>query len=148
MFFRVFRDTIRANRRNFELLLCILMLILHNNNFFCIDVFKVSSAIYHKSCKIRQLYLRFLHKIACFRNRRNLHLRTFPQPCETSVFLLAQTRDLRITSPKPLRTVFSPLVFPKRICFAHYALARARVAYRVSRIILFIIILYNILIII
>ena len=133
MLFRVFWDTIRANRRNFELLLCILMSILHNNNFFCIDVFKVSSAIYHKSCKIQQLYMRFLHKIACFRNRRNLHLRTFPQPCGTSVFgsfkreICASQARSRCKSSFP--RVFFPNVFDSRIMRSHaYA---SHIAYRV-----------------
>ena len=137
MFFRVFRDTIRANRRNFELLLCILMLLLHNNNFFCIDVFKVSSAIYHKSCKIRQLYMQFLHKIACFRNRRNPAFVHLPATVRNVCFLLVQTRDLRITSPKPLRIVSFPACFPKAYLIrALCALTRARrisrIAYRVQ----------------
>lgn len=131
MFFRVFRDTIRANRRNFELLLCILMLILHNNNFFCIDIFKVSSAIYHKSCKIRQLYMRFLHKIACFRNRRNLHLRTFPQPCGTSVFARSNAR-FAYRKPEAVADCLFPACFPKAYLIrALCARTRAR---RVSRI--------------
>lgn len=143
MLFRVFWDTIRANRRNFELLLCILMSILHNNNFFCIDVFKVSSAIYHKSCKIQQLYMRFLHKIACFRNRRNLHLRTFLQPCGTSVFCSFK-REICVSQARSRCKSSFPRLFSQSVFDSSIMRAHACAAYRVSRIILFIIILFNI----